>query len=231
MTEEKQHGQTKSCPKCKESILREAKKCKHCGADLRNWFFKHKIITVIIILFVFGVIKTSLDENHKKLNSYTSGTIGAQEQRATANTLVEQPAKTEVVNKINETVTVGYFSYVVYKTEKKSTMGSQYYSKTANGIYDVVYMALRNNDKEFRYADSNMFKLIDSQGRSFTASTEAMTAYSMAGGSDYDLFLKQANPGLTIQGVLIFDIPKDATGLKLEVSGSFGSNETALIEL
>jgi len=130
-----------------------------------------------------------------------------------------------------DTVTVGNFSYQVGEAIQKPTVGNQYTSRDADGIYEILSLTLRNNDKEFRYADSNMFKLIDDQGRSFVVSTEATTAYSMSNGGKLDFFLKQVNPGVEVSGVLIFDIPKDARGLKLEVSGGFGSSEKEYITL
>lgn len=48
--------QTKKCPLCKENILIDAIKCKHCRADLRSWFAKHPIITTIIVLYFFGLL-------------------------------------------------------------------------------------------------------------------------------------------------------------------------------
>lgn len=50
----------KQCAKCSELIQPNAKVCKHCKADLRNWFVKHKIISIILALFVLGIIVTAL---------------------------------------------------------------------------------------------------------------------------------------------------------------------------
>lgn len=71
MSEEKQQnsGQTKKCPKCQEEISKNAKKCKHCGSDLRNWFLKHKIISVVLIFFVLVIIGGSSDENNNQTNT------------------------------------------------------------------------------------------------------------------------------------------------------------------
>jgi len=55
---------TKICPKCKEEIQSDASKCKHCNADLRNWFIKHKIITGILVLLVIGIIGSSLNKSN-----------------------------------------------------------------------------------------------------------------------------------------------------------------------
>lgn len=71
MNEEKQQssGQTKKCPKCQEEISKNAKKCKHCGSDLRNWFLRHKIISVVLIFFVLVIIGGSSGENNKQTNT------------------------------------------------------------------------------------------------------------------------------------------------------------------
>jgi len=47
--------ETKDCPKCSEKIQSKAKKCKHCHADLRSWFVRHKILTGLLAFFVLVV--------------------------------------------------------------------------------------------------------------------------------------------------------------------------------
>ncbi|OGI27079.1 MAG: hypothetical protein A2359_02220 [Candidatus Moranbacteria bacterium RIFOXYB1_FULL_43_19] len=59
-------GQTKKCPQCGEEILASAKKCKHCQADLRNWFVKHKIATAILALLVLIVIISAGGKNEEE---------------------------------------------------------------------------------------------------------------------------------------------------------------------
>ena len=56
------------CPKCKEEIQIGAKKCKHCGADLRNWFIKHWIITFLIICgFLWFIMPWAKDGYNKEI--------------------------------------------------------------------------------------------------------------------------------------------------------------------
>jgi len=47
---------SKTCSSCGESIAQNAKKCKHCGTDLRNWFVRHYIIITFSVLIVIGII-------------------------------------------------------------------------------------------------------------------------------------------------------------------------------
>jgi len=64
--------QIKKCPKCKEEIKKDAKKCKHCNADLRSWPERHKVLTFILFLvFLITMINifTDTDSSQKKNNS------------------------------------------------------------------------------------------------------------------------------------------------------------------
>lgn len=64
---EQSQGQTIKCPSCKEAIQLGAKKCKHCGADLRNWFVRHKVITGILIIIGIGIIGSAMGGNETKI--------------------------------------------------------------------------------------------------------------------------------------------------------------------
>jgi len=56
--------ETKHCPKCKEEVKSDAKKCKHCGADFRKWFARHKILSIILgFILLSAVINASSDNN------------------------------------------------------------------------------------------------------------------------------------------------------------------------
>lgn len=68
---EKSQTKTIKCPQCKEDIQLGAKKCKHCGSDLRNWFIKHKIITSILIIIGIGFIGNIIGVNQRN-NTYNN---------------------------------------------------------------------------------------------------------------------------------------------------------------
>ena len=60
----------KKCKSCQSEIDDKAKKCPKCQADQRNWFAKHKIITIIFAFILIGIISGS--GGNKANNSNTS---------------------------------------------------------------------------------------------------------------------------------------------------------------
>ena len=63
---------SKQCPKCKETIQGDAIKCKHCWADLRNWFKKHYIVTTLLWLVILWIIIWSIWWETSELSQNTS---------------------------------------------------------------------------------------------------------------------------------------------------------------
>ena len=66
---------TKSCPKCQEDIQVNAKKCKHCSADLRNWFARHRIISTLLWLFILWGVISSFWTTPQNSNTWASNSI------------------------------------------------------------------------------------------------------------------------------------------------------------
>jgi len=52
----------RECKECGENISSSVKKCPKCGKDQRNWFLKHKFISLVLVIFVFIVI-ASMNKN------------------------------------------------------------------------------------------------------------------------------------------------------------------------
>jgi hypothetical protein len=45
-----------NCKACGKEIAKGVKKCPNCGKDQRNFFFRHKIISIIGIIIIIGII-------------------------------------------------------------------------------------------------------------------------------------------------------------------------------
>ena len=68
--------QTKKCSACAEEIKKEAKKCPKCQKDLRNWFVKHWILSIVLgLLFlwiIWNILWESNDWNNTSADSVKS---------------------------------------------------------------------------------------------------------------------------------------------------------------
>jgi hypothetical protein len=131
-------------------------------------------------------------------------------------------------NKIGDEIKVGNFSYKVNSVKFVKSVGNEFIKETADGIFVVVNLTLRNDDNEQHTLDNSFFKLTDEQGIEFQSSSEGSTALDM---SDQEtLFLKECNPKITKSGFLIFEVPEKAT-YDLHLSGGFWSGRTAKVKL
>ncbi len=202
----------KKCKSCQSEIDDKAKKCPKCQADQRNWFVKHKILTGILVIILIVIISSSSGNKNKGTNTVT--TQGSN----------NKTTQTETIGKIGDAVTANDLSFTATDISKAKSLGSSYSKKEAQGTFNVITLTIKNTGKETVTIDSSMLKVIDSQGRKFDYSIEGQTAKGLAQGK-VDLFLQQVQPGLSVTGDIVFDLPDDATDLKLIVKGSMFGTE------
>lgn len=124
----------------------------------------------------------------------------------------------DVQHKIGESVNVGNLSYQVSQAYQQQKIESRFGSIATEGIFVIINLGVTNNDKEARYIDQSMFKLYDSEGRSFDPDPKADIYLN----NEVGFFLKNINPGLSKQAKVAFELPLGATDLKLGVSSGFG---------
>jgi len=172
-----------------------------------------KILKWGIIAFIVIAVIGAVSGGGKSTTSTTSNT-------GSGNT-----AKTvETVAKINDTVTDKDLAFTVTGVTTAKSLGSSYTKKDAQGTFYVVTLNIKNVGKETATIDSSMLKITDSQGRKFDRSIEGQTAKGLSQGK-VDMFLQQVQPGLSVNGDIVFDLPDDATDLKLLVKGGIFGTE------
>lgn len=150
----------------------------------------------------------------------------------------ESPASgietTEKITAIGEDVMVGSISYKVNELTTASEIGEYIFDtfmgERANGIFYVIDLTIENKGKESENLFMPTLKIIDDQEREFDSDTGAEMYYDV-GGKKAISFGEQLQPGLPITGVKMFDLPKDAKGLKLKITGSGWSADKAYVDL
>lgn len=206
------------CKECGQEVSSKAKKCPGCGVDTRNWFMRHKVMTFLggfILLFTVMAIAGAGGKSKDKSASATDSSSSQVSQQE------EQPISKEGVS--------SDVKITVLNSETKETIGGNKYSKKqAQGIFKIVTVSLSNNQKDAITIDSNSFVLIDKKGREFSYSSEAQFALGSSSGKNESFFLKKLNPGLSIEGTIVFDVPKDAESLILNARGGMTGKKIKL---
>lgn len=173
-----------------------------------NWFKKHKILTVIGVIILLAIIGGAAGGD-KTANNSSDGN-----KKETAKT-ESKPATTA---KLNEVARDGKFEFTVTSVEcgKTSAGTNQYLQKQAQGQFCFVNVTVKNIGNEAQMFDSSSQYLYDAANAKFSADGTA-SLYANPEGST---FLNQINPGNSVSGILVFDLPKDKTPVTAELHDS-----------
>lgn len=165
-----------------------------------GWFRKHKILSIILALVLVGIIAAAAGGSGNKSNNNTSSTNSnsGSSNKAT-------------LAKLNEPARDGKFEFTISKVSCGETKvgTNQYLTKTAQGQYCRVSMSVKNIGNQAQGLSSSDQKLVDAQGNEYSADDTA-TLYAAPEGAT-STWYNQINPGNSVSGDIIFDIPKGVT--------------------
>ena len=206
----------KKCKECGKDVSSKAKVCPNCGKKLKMGFFKKMLIVFGVIIIIIIIASTG--------NKETSPSASSTNQLKT-----EQKSKESITAKIGDEITVGHFVYRVNNIQYKKTIGNEFASETADGVFLIINISIKNQSKETRTLDGSMFKLVDSDDIVFEHSNKGSTALMMV---DMEtLFLKECQPKIQTSGYLVFEVPNRTDKYLLQLSGGFWSGATASVVL
>lgn len=192
------------------------------AAPRKSWFARHKILTAILALVVIGGLANALGggDDEAPDRPATAASEPASGESAPADEPAGEPAAEptkESAPGIGSTVRDGKFEFVVNSVaDGGKEVGSQYVSEKAQGVFTLINITVTNiGDKPQTLFDSNQ-EVVDDQGRKF--SPNSMAAIVLEGNSD--VWLTEINPGNTITGTLVYDMPEGATPVQITLHDS-----------
>lgn len=128
---------------------------------------------------------------------------------------------------IGDPVKDGKFQFTVKKVEcGKKSVGSSLLNQKAQGQFCLVTIKVKNiGDEAQMFAGSNQ-KAFDAKGTEYSNDTGA----EIYANSEAQTFLNEINPGNSVTGKLVFDVPKSTKLTRLELHDSIfsGGVEVAL---
>jgi len=193
----------------------------------RSWFARHKVLTGLGAAVVLVVVISVAANGGGSGGTPDAGTTATavkdagatKDKPAAAKPADEKPAKADEAPGIGDAVRDGKFEFTVTKVQKGvAEVGDEYLNEKAQGQFVLVHVTVKNIGKEAQTFDDSNQTLRDTDGRKFDADSEAGIYLD-----DSNAFLNDINPGNTVKGIVVFDVPKDATIASLELHDSMFS--------
>jgi len=178
----------------------------------KNWFARHKILTVVLALIVFAIIGSAGSKSGTNTSS-TNGTQKAADQKAAE--------KTEYA--VGEAATIGDQSLTVTKVTRDFNTGNQFSQPESNKEFVVLEIKIENNGTKQIDFNTYDFQVQDSNG--------VLKNEDFVVGVENKLNSGNLAAGGKVTGNLAFQVPKADAGLKLIFKPSFWSNKTVTVKL
>jgi len=171
----------------------------------KSWFARHKFLTGLLVVVVFIAVATQLGGED------TAGTNAGGDQPSVS----EDSAATAG---IGDSVADGKFEFTVTKVETGvETIGASFLREKAQGQYVLVHVNVENVGDEAQYLSATDQYLYDADGREYSADDTAWTAM------ENNPLMEQINPGNSVKGIVVFDIPKNVEPTQIELHDSMFS--------
>ncbi|WP_079505201.1 DUF4352 domain-containing protein [Mesobacillus jeotgali] len=191
-----------NCKTCGKEIAKGVKKCPHCGKDQRNFFGRHKILSFIGILILFGIIGSALGGEEEVSN-----------EGSTSTTTAASPVKAEKVFKVGETVPADKVEITITKFEEKDQVGNEFINKAVSegGTFIAIQYKINNTSKKpVGMFDYPAVSLVDEEGTEFDSDIDASSNYAIETNVDNAKIASDLNPGITVTDTKVFEVSKES---------------------
>ncbi|MBZ2120191.1 DUF4352 domain-containing protein [Streptococcus infantis] len=197
-------------------------------------FYKKWWFILIIVLIAYGAIKGGNGSNSSQQSTTSNSSAQVTTSEEAVQTKVSEETKkteektTKAEHKIGEIVKVGDVEYVVNSKSLSQNVGGEY-GKTANGVYLIVNVTVKNTGKKSITVTDDFFKLL--KGDTEYATDGAAGLYA---NEEAKFFLSELNPENSITGNVVFDLSNEtanASGLQLQVQTGIWGTQKGKISL
>lgn len=195
----------------------------------KNWFARHKIITTTVVVFAVLIIAAAIGGNggSSSTSAASSGTATAPVNTSapaapSAAATSKAPATTKAAPApgLKTPVRDGKFQFVVNSVKTGvATIGDSGFDMKAQGQFVLISVSVTNIGNESQLFDASNQVLLDASGKQYSASSEAAIYLPSA----QQAFLEDINPGNSVTGTLVYDVPKTMVPAAIELHDSMFS--------
>lgn len=194
-----------NCKACGKELAEGVKKCIHCGKDQRNFFMRHKIITIILGLIILGRIGSAGSGNEDQATKTSTASTKETTQSKSVESKKEDP-----IYKVGDAIKTDKFEITINSIEERAYVGDEYIKKSPSqgGTYIVVQYQYKNiSDKPIGFSKPNI-SLTDKSGTKYNADISASGTFATEVKLDSKI-VSDLNPGITVKDAEVFEISKD----------------------
>ena len=188
------------------------------------------IVALIFVplFFIFINIESSLSEKENYSTTQSEKIVDSNVDNSTNNSPKQEKSNSEIESSIGKPIQIGYFVYTIKNVSFRKTVGNEFTEETADGIYMIVNLSIKNISSETRTLDGSLFAVTDKDGIKYEYSINASTTLELSGYKT--LFLKECQPNITTNGILIFEVPEEGD-YYLHLLGSFWGTKSVRVLL
>ncbi len=188
----------------------EAKAEKARQKAMRPWYKKKRYVIPLAILAI--IVVAAVADAGGGNGTDVADEAGDQEQTDT-NGGDEEAERIGM----NDSARDGNFEFTVTSFEcGLDSVGEEGFSEDAQGQFCLLGVTVENigDESQSLFADNQV--LIDDQDREFSANSMATITHNPGG----DAFFAEVNPGNSVEGEIVFDVPEDATIIQARLHDS-----------
>lgn len=200
--------EVKKCKYCQSEIDKKAKVCPNCKKDVRNWFLRHPILSVILIIIVVAII----------------GSLSNPNTPETTTTASVKNAENILIAKVGEAIKTDKFEITVTDISEKTKVGNEYLNKepSEGATFVAVNIKYKNitSNPIGMFDQKPTFKLTGPNNVQYNSDIDASSYYATEVDPNRKV-LSDLNPGITVTDSAVFEISKEdysKDGWKLSIS-------------
>ncbi len=175
----------------------------------KQTFSKKQLLIAVgaaVVIFLIGFYSGDAYRVNRIKSAFNSiGSLGESPDLNKDKKLVEK--------KLGEEIDIVKMKLTVNKSEEKNSISSKYgdaKSAKDNAKFVVVDLSVTNStDSEFNFSPNNTLQLVDNQNRKYKTYDDSI------GTVDNYLDVRELSPSIAESGVLVYEIPNDASNYSL----------------